>query len=120
MKPGRELDELVAEKVMFTPTNILKEWAISRKHHSVLITRFDRLPHYSTDISAAEEVIDKVKQPRRRIIMETLWGKYDGYPDGYKEGFQVNIMVDDGSWARGEAETLPHAICLAALKWVGE
>lgn len=121
MKPGRELDVLVSKKVMariyesdFRPEEYLTELLC---------------PHYSTDIAAAWQVLEKVceihksraennksYEPSQHTYMfrptlvqndEGLWGldfvycDYDYYP--YPEFFS----------------TAPHAICLAALKLVG-
>ena len=67
----------------------------------------ERPPHYSTDISAAFLVVDKLVEM--------------GYVDiGIdKHGAQVQLERYDGSWTIGEstrADTLPEAICLSALK----
>jgi hypothetical protein len=102
MKAGRELDALVAEKVMglppvYGPTGIKWDGPI---------------PAYSTDIAAAWEVVERIKgsQPESTFSIEwigTQWRVdfvYQNY-DWYNEGDQ--------------ADTAPHAICLAALKAVG-
>lgn len=84
LKPGRELDALVAEKVMG-----------------------GELRPYSTDISAAWEVVEKYKwaEPELRYSDEQhCWvfslHKASGYPNEC-------------------GDTAPHAICLAALRAVG-
>lgn len=110
MKPGRELDALVAEKVMGIklPTALIYR-PCDVPDPKVLDDII--LPHFSTDIAAAWEVVEKMKS------------------------FQLNLSNGNGYWAcffkdntkNGEwscpttityesAETAPLAICLAALK----
>ena len=95
MKAGRALDKLVAVEVM---------------DHG-----FESyIPHYSTDISAAWEVVEK--------LMEKKFS--DGRPE------QQLCLNGHGApkwqaWFHPNTETLsfgdtaPHAICLSALKAVG-
>lgn len=59
MEVGRELNELIAEKVMNIPVSVKK-----RKFEYV------HVPHYSTDISAAWEVEEKMGN-------DELFWKYD-------------------------------------------
>jgi hypothetical protein len=97
MKPGRELDRLVAEKVMGTPQlfRIKQETLV---HLSMLIFTEDTsftigpehfelkpVPRYSSDWN---EVCKVVKKLGDRLLLNTV-------------------------------ELTPHAICLAALKAVG-
>ena len=110
MKAGRELDALVAEKVM--------EWEWRGLSHGWyhgegrLFLDEDELPHYSTQIADAWLVVEKlvgdgfyvdigVQEDRAQVQLETL---------------------TDRSWTirvgSTEAPTAPLAICLAALKVV--
>ena len=118
MKPGRELDALVAEKVMGYDHGIAGcRWCQKD------ITGSDPYPrrnphfdHYSTDIKAAWEVVDKghlygdcIRQwPRDG---EMVWQIGSPWWDlGRRDG---------GFLVIAEADTAAHAICLAALKAIG-
>jgi hypothetical protein len=100
MTPGLELDALIAEKVMGLSVSkeIIRDGSGARYYPELL--------HYSTDIAAAWEVVEK---------MGTLPRK-----DMQRGGFQVNY--DDHGWTASFwreyafGESAPHAICLAALK----
>ena len=116
MQAGRELDALVAEKVMGlnirypTDGNVPREpfyWAKDDDGYEEPFA----CPHYSTDISAAWEVVEK------------LMGS------GAMFGFVLSVLDDRHTTAvfsetaghgyRGISEEAPHAICLAALKAMG-
>lgn len=103
MKAGRELDALIAEKVMDGKrcpncTDGLPECGFH--------------PHYSTDIAAAWEVVGKLKDSHPRFMLmryEMTFGarKFESCFDTMPQ--QPGDLCD----------TAPHAICLAALKAVG-
>ena len=108
---NRELDALIAEKV-FGWTHCAPNspydgevtgvfFGTGRPHGGGTIP----LPHYSTDISAAWEVVEKVG-----LLNEYLLGCWD-------DGIWVVSDVD-GNWY-ADAVTAPLAICLAALKAKG-
>lgn len=112
MKPGRELDALVAEKVM--------GWKVLRhkdfpdhpdvdftKEHGVLM----RTPHFSTDIAAAWEVVGKLEKSHDFELIHLI---YHGMGDA--RGWFIKL---DGNRVGFPQETAPHAICLSALKAVG-
>lgn len=99
MIPGRELDALIAEKVMGLrcPDWISCGRGRGAWEHS--------LKHYSTDISAAWEVVEKLNllerfelSRRDKKFTITTYSQYENH----------SIYV--------EAPTAPHAVCLAALK----
>lgn len=104
---GRELDALVAEKVM----DVGVEWWNGEPFYVVTqdghISAY-RLAAYSTDIAAAWEVVEKMRERRAdfyirfvstwTVEFDSVAGDYNGYTDG---------------------DTAPLAICLAALKAVG-
>lgn len=117
-QPGRELDALVAEKVM--------GWRVdfdSRRHWTELADiSLDRLvftepngifhgeqsindiPPYSTDVGTAWQVVERMKERGGCNVLT--------YPSGVVQ-----------CWINGEhhavANTAPHAICLAALRAIG-
>jgi hypothetical protein len=110
MKPGRELDALVAEKVMGY-----------RRHHDDCNTYWvdsdgEEPTHshdYSTDIAAAWEVVEKLAEKRIQISAAPLWGS-----EGRMIWEATWKKVND-TWNPVHANSAPHAICLAALKAVG-
>jgi hypothetical protein len=112
MKAGRELDALVAEKVMglepcqcHTGTGDLDEIC------GLCFT--DTLKHYSTDIAAAWQVVKKL------------------YDDGWEWELREEILSSEAIAIKSKARygkteagrwlssTMPHAICVAALNAVG-
>lgn len=126
MKPGRELDALVAEKVMgvaFKDTTIGEEpWATK----GLFLTRngepyqihgylmhgyvYPEVREYSTDIAAAWGVVEKMQA-------DGWFWNIDCDCDGLVVGFGRGCEVGGGcEWYYEDAETAPHAICLAALK----
>lgn len=125
MEAGRELDALVAEKVMgwrwisynnngfilvppdqhsrMKPEYVFQDKAGSREHAG--------LPRYSTDIAAAWEVVEKLHEiPGYEIIDIRLCSI----------GYAILAPMGNHMKSVSTAETAPLAICLAALKAVGQ
>lgn len=123
MKAGRELDALVAEKVMgwcWIENDVgqeslqppIEEYAYLSRNHPVFWADdkgyTEIMPKYSTNIADAWQVVEKLR--------ETHW-------------IQVEVgtlnICDIGEYGKGcstiqeVADTIPLAICLAALKAVG-
>jgi hypothetical protein len=108
MNPGRDLDALVAEKVMgFRWARPLKFTHEGIEQTGVAMTEDATyvLPHYSTDIAAAWQAVEKL----------------------LAQGFGVEILSDQGQWSvqfwnlgrqTEYGDSAQHAICLAALKAV--
>jgi len=92
MKPGRELDALVAEYVMNWPTM-----------HPLSRLR----PLYSTDIAAAWAVLEKLRSLGFNVELQ-------GDADGWE-----CLFLDYPEIGRCEGDTAPFIICLAALEAVG-
>lgn len=108
MKPGRELDALVAEKVM-GEKNVCHELGVIKND---LGLKFE-IPFYSTDVAAAWEIVDW-------WLRENEDSPFLGYRVfGYKG--EVSFQFDDSHDAKFESggESISHAICLAALKAKG-
>lgn len=104
MKPGSELDALVAEKVMGLERVMTPGFGMEvgwRPIHSNLGA--SPLKSYSTDISAAWEVVEKMKQGSGHFSI-----KLTCY--GWEALFRYPVTRE------ATAMTAPHAICLAALK----
>jgi len=121
MKPGRELDKLVAEKVMGWKSIGLFEVGHGagvdivsptgqRYYHSDGYAGETPYPHYSTDIAAAWRVVEKIKGDKAfagSIVLQWDCGQWEV---GYQHWDEVQPLVSSDSAA--------HAICLAALKSV--
>lgn len=109
MNPGRELDALVAEKVMGWK---LFHGGIDGPNgepgcidSNQIEKHFKELPHYSTSIADAWKVVDKLDLFRAWVLT-----KYLGYytvEEVDRDGFGETIS---------KGESAPHTICLAALK----
>lgn len=101
MKPSRELDALIAEKVMGrNQVGLILAGALANIPVS-------DLPHYSTDIAAAWAVVEKALEIRK-VKIEMTKGKFIVY-------FQ-NPQNARNTAAYAVGISAPHAICLAALK----
>lgn len=97
MEAGRDLDRLIAEKVMGVEMGTLRPNQFSMSATS------EPKP-YSTDIAAAWEVLEKLSKNEVFTITNM---NYAG---------DVFCSIGDGE---AQAPTAPHAICLAALAAVG-
>lgn len=112
MTPGRELDALIAEKVMGFKVESQEEHAWGIRPLQKVIVHYIKdcgeLPAYSTDISAAWEVLERINSINSNLVMipSTNTIGEDGEMDPHDYGY--NWFVD--------GITMPHAICLAALK----
>lgn len=99
MEAGRELDALIAEKV------------IKGKPSGDLISCLSFPPYYSINIAAAWEVVEKMQ------ASGWLWSVEH-------DDLGVSATFDRGRYKMEmdhhfqRAETVPHVICLAALKAV--
>lgn len=114
MNPGRELDALVAEKVMGLKV-IDGLWvrpgtAWHPAHGQFDMNTQTHLLRYSTDIAAAWEVLEQ----SGLLDLYFLYKRGDQWAIGETNG------VNDATTPLAEAPTAPHAICLAALKAVGD
>lgn len=125
MKADRELDALIAEKVMGLPKPEQIKYKTVVGECTLLLT--DGTLHnypgvvkdlvipgyvdpYSSDISFAWKVLEQFPEVQR---IERVW------IDGKSSGFMCELGRDNGSYY-GYAPTPAHAICLAALSWVKE
>lgn len=106
MKPGRELDALVAEKVMGW-TKGVTGWAKPGGGGCL------DLPEFSEDIAAAMRVLHAVTQRLGTDYYPILMRPYADWFAGFSMSYP-----DCCDW-EATAEGLPEAICLAALKAVG-
>lgn len=104
---GRELDALVAEKVMGW-TNILDRMGVPPNHGPWS----HRVPSYSTDLGAAWTVVEKLIATGH--IIELSNRRSGTWKIGTWQ-FQTFGKLSVGA----DADTAPLAICRAALKAVG-
>jgi hypothetical protein len=111
LEPGPELDALVAEKVLGGPKehpdwywwkSTMPEWPEGQPPVYAG-------PKFSRSIADAWEVLQAAG---RGLTMESA----DLQNSSYSVGMWSNEKI---GWVWAEANTAPHAICLAALKAVG-
>ncbi len=101
MPAGREMDALIFERVM--------ELAFGSTGKNTTA------PHYSTDIAAAWEVVEKFAHNHRNNLAVEMGFSHFGlvaYPGG--EWF-CSLGLNDGVTHSAKAETAPLAICRASL-----
>ncbi len=111
MKPGRELDALVATVIMgwrkdHATVSVMESWNKVTGEHLIDIPE---LPRYSTEISAAWEVVHKLK---------TLKGIKSEIFSNHGSGWYVQVFRNFQDRVTASSDTFPHAVCLAALKVV--
>ena len=123
MPAGREMDVLIAENIMGYTLSELSLPAYP-KYKLFDSGYVKEVPHYSTDIAAAWEVVERMPIPFK---LEKCWEKaYQIGPEGWSacwctdadcEGCNENSRCTNGddAWA----ETAPLAICRCALKVAG-
>lgn len=127
MNPRLDLNTLIAEKIMgwkkmtFIPTIRGLDWMWSHKE-GCLANDAQTVPLYTTDISAAWEVVEKLKTVNPDIYHLSralkLYLHYQGTGYGWWAEFELenDHAGDDQTCWHAQAPTAPLAICLAALK----
>lgn len=68
---------------------------------------------YSADIAAAFEVVTHLQERWKESDRSLFWNLSD-----WRDGWVVTIGRDDERLCRAYSESLPEAICKAALQWV--
>ena len=104
MKAGRELDALVAEKVMGVKN--MEQWLINH--------RMDETGQYSTDIAAAWEVVEKMRQRFRDSSKTVLFGCHENLAGNWTAYWYQSTDTMPPQW-EAISESLPEAISKAAL-----
>lgn len=116
--PGRELDALVAEKVMgWRPWSGGYYYGSADGQVMVCLHENDGMARYwspSTDIAAAWRVVERLHTGR---TFGLDWLGFDG--EEWRCCFGWSENDDHLGFHHAEAATAPLAICLAALKAVG-
>lgn len=111
MEPGRELDSLVAEKVM----HIVAEQDEKFKMDGYRVGKrwYSYIPFYSTDISVvAWEVVEKMKSNNWNFVLSD---------DLYQDRWVATFYWDPNQTPiEAESNSAPEAICKAALLAVME
>lgn len=131
MKPGRELDALVADQVMGLKRTVRIKGTVETTtiytdspYFNDGVSEDDMMKyyclplHYSTSIADAWQVVEKL-QCQGHDWKWFLLLEYDNV-ETWDCAFHKNSKSDGGDpdiWAT--ADTAPHAICLAALKAMG-
>ena len=114
LKAGRELDALVAEKILGGRYEFLELVGDYCRPDPEDPIAYDCCPRYSIDISAAWQVVEKLltMTPQQDLHIEHWYHEGDE-----SSGWQVSSCYELGEWKDWvQAEILPLAICLAALK----
>lgn len=118
MPAGRELDALVAERVMGWKL-FASEPGYGRPPHQITLV-LTPIPHYSTDIAAAWIIVEKL----RDMWTEATEG-VSGFVDDFPRPFDDNVFFEylhrraDRRWPWAFLYVTPHNICRAALKATG-
>lgn len=119
MKAGRELDLLIAEKVMGLKIATVKGDLVSPDTVVAGVNdnpwRNHGIKPYSTDIAAAWEVVEKMVASDKLVFNLTTQKL-----DGMTEFICILRLCEKSGYLKGTADTAPHAICLTALKAKGE
>lgn len=123
LKPSRELDRLVAEKIMGLIEIHVSEQTGELLHTDPadpLLAYEIPVPQYSTDIASAWLVVEHIRKNNIRDVL-TLASPSDEteyWFATFEKKWHGRASQDLYEWESGESA--PHAICLAALKAVGE
>ena len=116
MRAGREMDALIAEKVMqhWVKRDVIM-WQEGIKRKEEYSEGFTTLAHYSTDIADAWTVVEKMKSKHFRMYYKSApFQKDDNEPLGW------TCSMSGFEFMPEHADTAPLAICRAALLAVME
>lgn len=121
MEAGPDLNALVAEKVL--GLRVRKDEYFYQYYVGTITTPRQTLqevwvdvPDYSFSIAAAFEVVEKLCAGELFFKMNYLFTE----DAGCWAAFDTKGVADAHPLYRARADTIPHAICKAALKAVGE
>lgn len=122
LNPGRELDALIAEKVMGLDV-IISTHEYNKLNDVGTASSREPIKSYSTNISAAWEVVEKFNRGdyNEKMVSCCIDIEICDCPIGdFKDGNWVSVSIYSPSQIKVQAfgKTAPHAICLAALKAV--
>ena len=113
MPAGREMDALIAERVLDLDVN--GDRVCGKGFIKNMNVRL--LPHYSTNMSAAWEVVEKIKDWGEGWCPQIYWDDNDGLEPGewVAEFNKYWEAENDYRHFEAVADTAPLAICCAAL-----
>lgn len=113
MEPGREMDALVAKKVMGLDRPGLTDDGCPTCGYFWLAEGSYR--GYSTDIASAWQVVEKLYEN----YIVNIKGTNTGNKGSTWKGIFYVSVTGKGVSVTAQSDTAPHAICLAALEAVG-
>lgn len=130
MKPGRELDLLIAEKVMnLDPKSYYMDFDSLSVQEQNVISRGQGwfpmpLKEYSTNLIDAMDIVDRLTQDQWIAISLICRPKKADAGNAWVEGAKFCVEITHGGQGaypgpRVYSQTLPHAICIAVLELVG-
>lgn len=115
LEAGHTLDARIAATVMGWQDVAVDERALGKRSQGIPPGSHKQyVPYYSKDISAAWEVVEKMKE--RFGDVQVLANNFTRHPGWWE--CSIEHAIRDEVLACVEAETAPHAICLAALNAV--
>ena len=112
MPAGREMDALIAERVM----KLIVDYEFEILRVPALADKYDEwgyLPNYSTDIAAAWDIVKELQGRGYWIVL------YDYHTIPSSVPYHFCFSKDGYTYSRG-GETVEISICRAALKAVGQ
>lgn len=112
MEAGRELDALIAEKVMGW-----KLLAVSGSEHGFIregVALRKPIPRFSTDIAAAWQVVECMRERHDCGLI------FKVFPVGFRFDYSAVFQARDNKQWSSNASTAPLAICLSALGEAGD
>lgn len=125
MQPSRDLDALIADKILGLPVeqNIYGDWIWTVNRTSIpqneyyldMKGSYDELPHYSTNITYAFQVIIKLRENPNIYVELGAYNEKDYGETGFE--CRIGYGTNESSYV-AFANTAPMAICLAALKMI--
>ncbi len=115
MKPGRTLDALVAEKVMGFYVHRGEDGPDGYVSYNTEYKSRFLLDQYSTEITAAWEVLEVLRSQGWSFSVSSPYKLAGGDQHAWRCTLDHKADTD----YEVEADSAPHAICLAALKACG-
>lgn len=115
MEPGRELDALVAERIFGYALDYEFADTLGAPTVAALRDQYDEwgmLPNYSTDVADAWSIVEYM----RINILGYCAVRFETTGVGYMVAFYSHSQRLDRPGAFSHGDTIPMAICLAALK----
>lgn len=120
MKPGKEMDQLIAERVLGRKAMLMPGGGLhfmdipvpKTPDGRVMASPYTFVPHYSRDIAAAWEVVEKLAPDG--FVLYRSWDVKSKPVWVVAQDCQDTLASE-----LARHESAPAAICLAALKAVG-